>query len=308
MWEILIFICCALTNLSSSSSSNSCSINIDEFENETDIQHKTSMIDVNQFLSSWQRETDDDDDHSDLSNMIQINFTIPYDLTTNSILNQTIFIFDASNNQLLANSSNICRINSTFYLNYTTIRPLPHQTCLYVLLNLSISKEILFCRTIENSSNATTNVEVDGSHVVGPSEFFILSQCIIIFIMMMTIYSVQTAREKQLANRISQRVIQSRPYKMVFRTKAVQRSSTHIADSATTLKAGLNQLKFHRNMSIVDQPVEEQVLAATDLTATASERRATHLYLNRDLIDVKEFTKRMSVQQESSSDPEPSPA
>jgi len=61
-------------------------------------------------------------------------------------------------------------------------------------------------------------------------------------------------------------------------------------------------------MSTVDQPVEEQVLAATDLTATASERRATHLYLNRDLIDVKEFTKRMSVQQESSSDPEPSPA
>lgn len=286
------------------STSNSCSMNIDELENRTDIHHK-NMIDINYFLSTWQRQTEDD--HSDSLNTVQINFTIPYQLTNNSIINQTILIFDATNNQLLMSSSNICRNNSVFYLNYTTVHPLPHQICLYVLLNLTTSKEILFCRTIENSLNGSTNTEVNESHAVGPSEFFILSQCIIIFIMMFTIYSVQTAREKQLANRVSQSVIQSRPYKMIFRTKTVARSSTNLVTSATTLQAGLNQLGYHRHLPAVAHPIEEQVLAANDLTTTAMERRATRFYTNRDLIDVKEFTKRISIANESSTDAEPNP-
>ncbi len=52
---------------------------------------------------------------------------------------------------------------------------------------------------------------------------------------------------------------------------------------------------------------EEQVLAANDLTSTINDRRTTRPSINRDLIDVKEFTKRISLTNESSTDTELNP-
>ena len=68
---------------------------------------------------------------------------------------------------------------------------------------------------------------------------------------------------------------------------------------ATTLQVGLNQLVLHRNLTSLSTPIEEQVLAANDLTSTINDRRATRPSLNRDLIDVKEFTKRISLPNET---------
>ncbi|CAF5112567.1 unnamed protein product, partial [Rotaria socialis] len=50
--------------------------------------------------------------------------------------------------------------------------------------------------------------------------------------------------------------------------------------------------------------IEEQILSATDLTSTSYDRRATRTLLSRDLINVKEFTKRMSAANESFNDTE----
>ncbi|UJR35724.1 hypothetical protein I4U23_028474 [Adineta vaga] len=147
--------------------------------------------------------------------------------------------------------------------------------------------------------------ETETDHAVGPSPFFIL--------MRVVIYGVQTARQKSLVNRVGQRLIRSRPYMIVFGNKTngtAAIDTTHIPrNTTTTPQTGLNHLLFHRNLTVkpnfkMIEPIEEQVLAANDLTSTIQDRRASKVYINRDLINVKEFTKRMSTTNENSTDNE----
>jgi hypothetical protein len=164
-------------------------------------------------------------------------------------------------------------------------------------------REIIFCRTIEYSYNSllenSTTIQT-----VGPSGFFILSQCIIILIMMFIIYGVQTVRQKNLLHRASERFIRSRPYISIFGNKTIGCRSNVAINPSTTLQAGLNQIIFNRCLTSITAPIEEQVLAANDLTTTIHDRRTTRPSINRDLIDVKEFTKRMSITIENSTDTE----
>ncbi|CAF1172129.1 unnamed protein product [Adineta ricciae] len=305
------------------------SINIDTLSNGSIFDphthnNNTSMAinknNTNYFKSSWQQQTlssdDEDDDHSIVLYKIQIIFTIPYPVTNNSILNKTIFIRDVKYNELLGILTDICVNASSFILNYSTIKPLPHNICLHLLLNLTSTtpfREIIFCRTIEDLSNteSSSNDTESESHSVGPSGYFILSQCVIIFIMMMTIYIVQTARKKSLVNRVGQHLIHSRPYITVFGARTNEESANNrnntSTESATTLQAGLNQVPTRLQLASVanvklNAPIDEQVLAANDLTSTMYDRRASRVYINRDLIDVKEFTKRLSVPCETSTD------
>ncbi|UJR35725.1 hypothetical protein I4U23_028475 [Adineta vaga] len=308
------------------------SINIDTLSNGSDShpdKHddntSTTILanDIIHFKSSWQQQqasADDQEqnDHSSVLNTIQIIFTIPYIILNNSILNNTVFITDIVHNELLASLTNICIDNSSFIVHYSTMKPLPHNICLYLLLNLTSStilREIFFCRTIDSLSNITSSndSETEVHRAVGPSSFFILSQCVIILIMMIIIYGVQTARQKSLVNRVGQRLIRSRPYMIVFGNKTngtAAIDTTNIPrNTTTTPQTGLNHLLFHRNLTVkpnfkMIEPIEEQVLAANDLTSTMQDRRASKVYINRDLINVKEFTKRMSTTNESSTDNE----
>ncbi|CAF3352369.1 unnamed protein product [Rotaria socialis] len=281
-----------------------------------------TTIDITRFISSWERTSRKDEHHhydnnSPELNSFQITFTIPYEIQKESIYNKTVYIIDATHNQLLASITDICINESSFIINYSTTKPLPHNICLYLVLNvtsLMTLRDIVFCRTIDDSymSPSPSNISETG-HVVGPSQFFILSQCIIIFIMMFIIYAVQTARQKSLVNRVGQRFIRSRPYIAVFGSRPsvhVQNNTGSVsADPATTLESGLNHLIFQCHLSSLvnhqlPAPIEEQILSATDLTSTSYDRRATRTLLSRDLINVKEFTKRMSTANESFNDTE----
>lgn len=281
-----------------------CSVNIDQTNPHHRVLTNLSTID---FLSSWEQQIVQ---HATALNIIQITFIIPYNLSNQTILNKTILILDVPHRHLLASISDICFNQSSFFVNYSTLQPLPHDVCLYLLLNLTSTmnlKEIIFCRTIEHipSENITSS-----KHPVGPSEFFILSQCIIIFIMMLIIFSVQTAREKNFLNRVSERVVHTRAFIAVFGSKAAMERShpstgvNSISHPATTLQAGLRQLVLNRHVAFVPPPIEEQVLAATDLTSTINDRRVTRQSINRDLIPIKELTKRISVAPEHSMDGE----
>jgi hypothetical protein len=126
--------------------------------------------------------------------------------------------------------------------------------------------------------------------------------------MMFIIYGVQTARQKSVVNRVSKRLYRSRPYISIFGDKTIVHTGSNVMDTsinpATTLRAGLNQLAFHRHLASLSshQLIEEQVLAANDLTSTITDRRASRASINRDFIHVKEFTKRISEPNESSTD------
>ena len=282
---------------------NVCSIDIDQTTNSSD-PHRRVLTNLSaiDFLSSWEQQIVQ---HATLVNIIQITITLPYNLTNQSILNQRIFILDVPHRQLLASITEICSNESSFFLNYSTVHPLPHDVCLYLLLNVTsttIFKEIIFCRTIEH---VIVENQTSIKHAVGPSGFFILSQCIIILIMMLTICSVQTAREKDLINRARDRLIRSRPFITVFGDKAVARRSNAtattvntVSNPATTLQAGLRQLALNRHLAFVAPPIEEQVLAVNDLTSTINDRRMTRPSIHRDLIPIKELTKRISVVRE----------
>jgi hypothetical protein len=180
-----------------------------------------------------------------------------------------------------------------------------------------ILREIIFCRTIEdlysNNTSLSNNTQSTTSQSVGPSEFFILSQCIIILIMMFTIYGVNTARQKNFVDRVNQRLLRNRFYLTIFGKQTVVRTDSRTVNtsraSATTLQVSLNQIAFHHRLTSlpnyqISLPIEEQVLAANDLTTTINDRRATRPFINRDLIDVKEFTKRISLANENSTDTE----
>jgi hypothetical protein len=299
-------------------SSNICSrqsVNIDKPVDETGVQHNTSTAIIIPFKSSWQQNIVTNNDDLTSLNIIQITFTIPYTITNESILNETVFITDVKHNQLLATLTNICFNESSFFVNYSTIQSLPQTICLYLLLNLTSSmtlREIIFCRTIENLYNSTSssdNTNTETNATAGPSGIFILSQGIIIFIMMFIIYAVHTAREKNLVNRVSQRVVRSRPYIIICGHKTVSHTSSDDVEatrkSATTLQAGLNLLRFNLHLTAlpnqqVTAAIEEQVLAANDLTSTLNDRGVTKPCINRDLIDVKELTKRISIANQNS--------
>ena len=291
-------------------SSTGCSlqtIDIDALSNGT-----SATDEILGYVSSWQRKPqtgESDDESSHPLKSIEIAFTIPYTIAPSSVLNQTVFITDVAHNQLLAALSNLCWNGSSFIVYYASIKALPHNICLYLVLNQSLStvpREIVFCRTIDDSQNPlspSSSQEGDGSHTVGPSQFFILSQCIIILIMMFIIFIVQTARQKSLVHRVSQRLSRSRPYKVVFGHKAMAHangtSTNHTAiSSATTLRAGLNQIVFPRQRTAssddLDGSLDKQDLSAADLTSTVTSRSGARPYGNRDLINVKEFTKRIS--------------
>lgn len=298
-------------------SANDCSsesINIDTLENQTNVD-----IDILQLTSSWQQKIDTkahDEPTTPSSsglNQIEIIFTISSTIVSQSIIAKRVYIIDAKNNQLLATIiNNICLKNSSFIINYSTQKPLPHTVCLNLRLNRTsnlIREEIFFCRTLDGlMKNDSSSHESDSSHPVGPSQFFILSQCIIILIMMFIIFVVQTAREKNLMQRIRERLSRNRLYQTVFGHKP----ASHMDDSemgrsalnpATTLQAGLNRLAFPRHLGSHvghpnNVPLEEQVLAATDLTTAINDRMATRPFNSRDLLDVKELTKRMSVVEE----------
>ena len=292
-----------------SPSSADCSkqtINIDALANETGATKESF-----QYTSSWQRNPnaqphDDEDSHSSTaSNSIEIIFTIPYSISVSSILTQRVFITDVAHNHLLASLSNLCLNGSSFIVNYASAIALPHNICLNLVLNQSLStflREIVFCRTIndsENPASSSQSHETDGTHTVGPSQFFILSQGIIILIMMFIIFIVQTARQKSLVHRGRQRLSRSRPYKVIFGHKVNGVEAKHTAiSSATTLRAGLNHTIGPRqrppNPNDLDAPLNEQVLSAMDLKSTVTDRSGARSYVNLDFINVKEFTKRMS--------------
>lgn len=323
-----------ITNESSTNEHDICPaepINIDTLTStshaDSNHQETTSTpittINIMNFVSTWERKDvpDVDDHHNNENhnnnsvpiNIIQITFTIPYEITNEFIQNKTIFIIDASHNQLLASLTDICINESSFIINYSTVTPLPHNICLYLLLSQPLStteREIIFCRTIvdtNNNESSNTN-ETDHGHNSGPSEFFILSQCIIILIMMFIIYGVHTARQKNLVNRVSQRVVRSRPYIVLFSNRrAMSADANGSVNPATTLESGLNRLVFHRQLAAltnIAKPIEEQVLAASDLTSTSYDRRASKINSNRDLLNVKELTRRMSALGESPADAE----
>lgn len=338
MWYILISICFVLRNLCSSlpmitnnefhhyrhirslqstdnrdsaSSSNSCSIqsiNIDTTVPETNTSLAMNII---QFMSSWKQTIITDDEDSTSLNIIEVNFTIPYQISNESIINKTIFITDIKHHRLLATLTKICINSSSFIVNYSINKWLPHNICLYLLLNLTVStqKEIIFCRTIDDFNNSKlhdTSTATTGTG--GPSGYFILSQCVIIILMMFIIYAVETARKKSLVNRVSQRLHRSRPYISIFGIKTITRTGSNAINTsinpATTLQVGLNQLVLDRNLASIATPIEEQVLAANDLTSTIYDRRASRPSLNRDLIDIKEFTKRISFPNDTITDTE----
>ena len=223
------------------------------------------------YNDSDEDELDEADNHSD---SIQVIFTIPYTMTNESILNETVFITDAAGNQLIATLMHICINNSSFIINYLTSKPLPHNICLYILLNITSLKELYLCRTINNNFSSDHSASGDG-HAVGPSGLFIVLLCMLIVLMMITIYVIQTARKKSLMNRITEHL---------FRNKAAARASKrNIINPEMTNEAQLNNL--------ITSPIEGQVLAANNLTSIHTDRRFT----NHNLINIKEFTKRLSI-------------
>ena len=273
----------------------------------------TSLIDLFQWTFSWQQNPihkSHDDSHSKELTEITISFSIPETLSNESIENLTVYIIDGTSKKLLGLIDQLCIDNSSsFTIKYSTANPLPHDICLHLILSqtaLSDRSRILFCRTINGSKNESStdeNHSIDEGHAVGPSGLFILSQTIIILVMMFIIFAVQTARDKKLADRFRERIKQTWPYKIVSRIRnPSQIDGNDVEESAVnpsrTLQAGLNRLAFLK-FAAQHVPIEQQVLGANDLSTTLNERHSTRICLNRDLIDVKEFTKRISTTIES---------
>ena len=159
----------------SATSSNSCStqsININTTVSETNTSLAMNII---QFMSSWKQTIITDDEDSTSLNINEVKFTIPYQISNESIINKTIFITDIKHHQLIATLTNICINSSSFIINYSTNKSLPHNVCLYLLLNLTISiqREIIFCRTIDGFYNNTPHdTSTATTSTVGPSGYF----------------------------------------------------------------------------------------------------------------------------------------
>ena len=216
------------------------------------------------------RGDDDDDDlseevdaHTPGKNDVRMIFILPYSFSRESILNQTVFITDRLNSRILPPFIDICMNESSFFISYSTNQSLPHNVCLYLLLNLTTttSRELFLCRMINGKSSLSMNRMSSNDHNVGPGVIFILLQGVIIVIMMCMIAIGHRAREKHVVSRIRQ---------YFSRTKS--------NDQATNIT------------EFISPPIEQLVLAATDLTSTSEDRK----YTNHTLIDIREFTKRLS--------------
>ncbi|CAF0824042.1 unnamed protein product [Rotaria sp. Silwood1] len=207
-------------------------------------------------------------------NTIQVIFTIPFSIISNgSILNQTVSITDIKSNQLLASSNHICFNGSSFIVNYSTNQSLPYNICLYVLILSITLREIFICRTINNNSDGNENP------IVGPSVFFIVSQSVMSLLMMIIIYLVQISRKKNLINRVGQH--------FVCNNLITHKSSIILLNDAIN-----SEIMHDINLNnFISAPIEEKVLAATDLTSTRNDRRFTH----HTLIDMKELIKQLSL-------------
>ena len=262
-------------------------VHVDKPRNKRDISYPKEDYVLKFMHSSWQQivktrdDNDEDefeeinDDPSSLLNIIQVIFNIPFSLSNGSILNQTVFITDPIHNQLLGTFNHICINEATVIINYATNKPLPHDVCLYLLFNQTESialKEIFICRTLNKNISLDSSDSHD-SH--GPSVIFIISQSIIIIFMMIIICLVQTAREKRVIYRITQHL---------NRDKSI--TSIH---NIHKFNYTINHQKPNENHS--HNFIEEQVRTATDLTPTRYDRKFT----SPTLIDIKEFTRRLSV-------------
>ncbi|CAF0790480.1 unnamed protein product [Rotaria sordida] len=282
---------------------NNCSlqpINIDTLQHKIESNDQRENQTMIRMTSSWKQivvktddnhdhsQADDDDDHDDSQtneindnlvsftplNTIQVIFTIPDIIISNeTILNQTIFITDVKSNQLLASLNYICFNGSSFIINYSTNKSLPHDVCLYVLISSIALKEIFICRTINNISN------INKGHSDQSSRVFIISQCIVNCLMMIIIYLVHIGRKKNLINRVGQHFLHN---KLVTHKNSVIIFHDRINPDIIN--------NIHLN-NLISSPIEEQVLAANDLISTRNDRRFTH----HALIDVTELTKQMNL-------------
>ncbi|UJR10332.1 hypothetical protein I4U23_014538 [Adineta vaga] len=226
--------------------------------------------------SDESNESDESSDHSSLSNNIQVIFSIPYVVEDGSIVNQTLFITDAHNDQIVPSLSYICVNGSSFIVNYMTNKELPHNVCLYLLLNLtsmSTLREIFTCHTIISNISSNDDHDTNGKHAVGPSFIFIISQSVIILLMMVFISLVHNARNNRLANRLGQHLLRNIPIPQTIRNSILREP-----DRTDIIR--------HRSPSI-----GQQVLSAVDLTTTQTDRTPN----DHTLIDITELTKRLSA-------------
>jgi len=268
--------------------SNACSVqatNIDQPTNKFDSDDQRQHYNILAVHSSWKKilikngyQRDDsgenEPDETGSSNNIQVIFTIPYTVSNEAILNHTVFITDPVNNQLLASFTTICINGSSFIINYSTNIPLPHDVCLYLLLNITLSTaltEIITCRTIENNSSSN-NEETSDETTEGPRPIFIVSQGVIIFIMMFIIYLVDRARNKHLVHHVGQHL---------FRIKPLARTISNRISNDT------NDIQLN---NLISSSVEEQLVTTNDLTPTFNDRNRT----KHTLINIKELKNRLS--------------
>lgn len=209
-----------------------------------------------------------------LKKQIQIIFNISYSISNGSILNQTIFITNAINNQLIGILTQFCINGSSAIINYSTNKPLPQNVCLYVLLNITPSialKKIFICRTINNHSSShdydyKIGDDDDNNESVGLSPLFIIEQGIMSFFMMFIIHLIHANRKKHFVNRIKQFIHHK---KLVARANNIDKINLEIT----------NERNF------ITPSIEEQVLDATDLTTKHNDRKI----LNHNLIGINEF-------------------
>lgn len=201
------------------------------------------------------QSSDDTDAHSPMNKTIQMIFTIPYSFSRESIVNETVVITNPITGENLPSIVQIGVNHSSVFIDYSTSQPFPHKICLFLLLNVSILREMIFCEMISQDSPSSDN------HRSGPGVIFIVSQSVIILLMMFIIALGHKATQKRLPSRLRQ---------YFQRTKE---------DPST---------------NFIPTPIEQIVIVTTDLTLLNPDRK----YTSATLIDIKEFTKRMSASAE----------
>jgi hypothetical protein len=242
---------CPSQSIDDDSRSQSMDIDLPQSRLEKSIEIETSA------LSSSESE-EDSDDHPIRINHIQVTFTIPYSISNDSILNETVFIIDLTHNQLIQTLISICINQSSFHIDYFTNVSLPHNVCLYLLLNMTNSKEIFLCRTIQKKFSSMHDDHDDDHHEMDhisnvPGVIFVVIQSVIILIMMLIISMVYTVKNR--------------------RSVGTTRRVTNVIISEE---------------DFILSPIEEQVLAATDLTTIHKD----HIFTNHNLNNIKKLTKR----------------
>ncbi|CAF0782659.1 unnamed protein product [Adineta ricciae] len=223
---------------------------------------------------SREQDSSESSSHSASSDTIRLVFTIPYAVENGSIVNRTLVITDAHDDQITPLFSYVCVNGSSFLVHYITEKALPHYVCLNLLLNLTSSrqlKEIYMCQTVSKNVSSHDDHDSDKGHGDIPSFIFIVSQGVIILVMMLIISLVHSVRRRNLANCVGQH-LRNLPLAQAIRNSMLRDESPPA-------------LRSHRSASI-----GRQVLAATDLTATGNDRPST----DYALINIKELTKQMS--------------